>query len=51
MSYFLADDGEKIHLQISGNGRPIVMLHGWTSSAEEWFPFLEALTAGHRVYR
>lgn len=51
MSYFLADDGEKIHLQISGSGRPIVMLHGWTSSAEEWFPFLEALTAGHRVYR
>lgn len=51
MSYFLADDGEKIHLQISGNGRPIVMLHGWTSSAEEWFPFLEALTAEHRVYR
>ena len=51
MSYFLADDGEKIHLQISGNGRPIVMLHGWTSSAEEWFPFLEALTVGHRVYR
>lgn len=51
MTFFLADDAEKIHLQVSGSGRPIVMLHGWTSSSEEWFPFLAALTAEHRVYR
>lgn len=51
MTHFLADDGEKIHLQISGDGPPIVMLHGWTASHQEWFPFLAALTAGHRVYR
>lgn len=51
MSHFFADDGAKIHVKISGQGSPIVMLHGWTSSHQEWFPFLDALTAKHRVYR
>ncbi len=51
MSHFFADDGAKIHVKISGDGSPIVMLHGWTSSHQEWFPFLHALNAKHRVYR
>ena len=51
MSHFFADDGEKIHLQVSGEGPPIVMLHGWTASHQEWFPFLGALTSHHTVYR
>ncbi|WP_265944945.1 alpha/beta fold hydrolase [Dechloromonas sp. A34] len=51
MSHFFADDGAKIHVKISGEGSPIVMLHGWTSSHQEWFPFLGQLTAKHRIYR
>ena len=51
MSHFFADDGSKIHLKISGDGSPIVMLHGWTSSHQEWLPFLGALTPEHQVYR
>ncbi len=51
MSHFLADDGAKIHLKISGEGTPIVMLHGWTASHQEWFPFLDDLHRRHRVYR
>lgn len=51
MSHFFADDGAKIHVKISGEGSPIIMLHGWTSSHQEWFPFLSALTPKHRVYR
>lgn len=52
MSHFFADDGEKIHLHVSGNGTPpIVMLHGWTSSHQEWFPFLQDLNTHHRVWR
>lgn len=51
MPHFFADDGAKIHLQISGEGSPIVMLHGWTSSHNEWFPFLPALNPRHQVYR
>jgi pimeloyl-ACP methyl ester carboxylesterase len=51
MTHFFADDGEKIHVQISGDGPSVVMLHGWTSSNQEWLPFLPDLTAHHRVYR
>lgn len=51
MTHFLADDGAKIHVQISGEGSPVIMLHGWTSSHQEWFPFLPALHERHRVYR
>lgn len=51
MTHFTADDGAKIHVKVSGEGSPIVLLHGWTSSHQEWFPFLEALHEKHRVYR
>lgn len=51
MSHFFADDGEKIHVQVSGDGTPIVMLHGWTSNHQEWFPFLATLNRHHRIYR
>ncbi|MDQ5880081.1 MAG: non-heme chloroperoxidase [Pseudomonadota bacterium] len=51
MSHFFADDGEKLHLKISGEGPPLVMLHGWTASHQEWFPFLAELNKHHTVYR
>ncbi len=51
MNHFLADDGEKIHLKISGDGPPMVMLHGWTASHQEWFPFAAELQKHHTVYR
>lgn len=51
MSHFLADDGEKLHVKISGGGPPLVMLHGWTASHQEWFPFLAELNKHHTVFR
>ena len=51
MHHFLADDGEKIHLKISGDGPPLVLLHGWTASHQEWFPFLGEFNKHHQVYR
>ncbi len=51
MEHFIADDGEKIHLKISGEGPPLLMLHGWTSSHQEWFPFIAELQKHHTVYR
>ena len=51
MTHFFADDGEKIHVQVSGDGSPILMLHGWTASHREWLPFLDQLTPHHRVFR
>jgi len=51
MQHFRADDGETLHLKISGSGTPLVMLHGWTTSHAEWFPYLAELNKHHTVYR
>jgi non-heme chloroperoxidase len=51
MSHFFADDGEKLHIKISGEGPPLVLLHGWTASHQEWFPFIAELSKHHTVYR
>lgn len=50
MMRFTADDGEALHVHIQGQGSPIVMLHGWAASHEEWTPFVEALSRQHCVY-
>jgi pimeloyl-ACP methyl ester carboxylesterase len=51
MNMLTADDGETIHLRISGDGRPLVLLHGWTSSHRDWNPFIEPLAAHFRILR
>lgn len=51
MDAFIADDGESIHVAVSGDGPAIVMLHGWTASHTEWAPLVHALSKDHAVYR
>jgi len=51
MEHFIADDGEPIHLAISGEGPPLILLHGWTDSHRGWKPFLPEFEARHTVYR
>jgi non-heme chloroperoxidase len=51
MQHFVADDGETIHLEIAGTGSPLVLLHGWTASHQEFSPVVAALGAKHRVFR
>jgi pimeloyl-ACP methyl ester carboxylesterase len=48
---FAADDGESIRVALSGEGAPIVMLHGWTASHTEWAPLVQGLSRSHAVYR
>lgn len=50
MDSFLADDGERLHLRIAGEGPPLILLHGWTSSHMIWNPFIDALREHHRLY-
>lgn len=54
MPHFLADDETEIQLALDhadAPGLPVVMLHGWTSNRDEWFPFLGTLAGRHPVYR
>ena len=46
-----ADDGERLHVRLSGNGPPILLLHGWTSSHASWAPLIEPLGQRHRLLR
>ena len=51
MENLLADDGETLHLRISGSGQPLLFLHGWTSSHTVWRPLLEALSPHCQMFR
>ncbi|HMV16927.1 MAG TPA: alpha/beta hydrolase [Zoogloea sp.] len=51
MQHFIADDGECLHVQVSGEGPPVILLHGWTSSHRDWNPFVDVLSADHHVLR
>jgi 2-succinyl-6-hydroxy-2,4-cyclohexadiene-1-carboxylate synthase len=42
-------DGLRLHVQVSGDGTPLVLLHGFTGSAESWSALRPRLAAGHRV--
>jgi len=50
MQHFTADDGAHIHVRILGQGAPLVFLHGWTSSHQEWLPYGKALAERHQVF-
>ena len=42
-------DGLRLHVTVSGDGPPLVLLHGFTGSAESWSALRPRLAAGHRV--
>ncbi|MBL8412849.1 MAG: alpha/beta hydrolase [Propionivibrio sp.] len=46
-----ADDGEQLHIRLSGSGTPILLLHGWTSSHAAWAPLIKPLAGQHRLLR
>lgn len=47
---FLTADGESIPVARVGKGPPIVILHGWTATQQEWLPYAEALAEHSSVY-
>lgn len=51
-NYFKASDGVKIHYLVQGKGTPVVLIHGYTGSAEgNWFRngIAQALAKNHMV--
>lgn len=50
MPYATARDGTKLYVKDWGQGRPVVLIHGWPLSADSWDPIAVPLAeAGHRV--
>ncbi len=46
---FDAGDDLRLHIAESGEGPPLVLLHGFTGSTETWTPFRTALDQAYRV--
>jgi pimeloyl-ACP methyl ester carboxylesterase len=46
-----ADDGETLHLRHRGEGPPVLLLHGWTSSHMAFSPLVEQLSKTYQVLR
>lgn len=50
MSYATAEDGTKIRYKEYGEGRPVLLIHGWPLSGDSWDPVMMALAdAGFRA--
>ena len=43
MAYFETRDGTKIRYKELGEGRPVILIHGWPLSADSWDPVMIAL--------
>jgi pimeloyl-ACP methyl ester carboxylesterase len=48
-SHFVEIDGVRLHYQEKGNGTPLVLLHGYTSSTYSWKDVFEPLSKKFRV--
>jgi len=44
-----AGDDLRLHVVVSGSGAPLVLLHGFTGSAESWIPLRESLDDSYQV--
>jgi len=43
-------DGDLVHYEVLGRGRPVILLHGWLGSWRYWIPLMQQLHLKYRVY-
>jgi pimeloyl-ACP methyl ester carboxylesterase len=43
-------DGEVVHYEVIGRGRPIIFLHSWVGSWRYWIPALQTASTSYRTY-
>ena len=43
-------EGEIIHYEVLGRGRPLIFLHGWVGSWRYWVPTMQAASISFRTY-
>jgi pimeloyl-ACP methyl ester carboxylesterase len=46
----ITNDGNIIHYEVLGRGRPVILLHGWIGSWRYWIPTMQLLQTKYRVY-
>ncbi|WP_250152452.1 alpha/beta fold hydrolase [Ancylobacter radicis] len=46
---FLTGDGVELHYIAAGAGRPVILIPGWSQTAEEWTFQIESLSTAYRV--
>ena len=47
---YTADDGQSIPVRITGQGAPVVLVHGLGCSHKHWMPAAKRLARHHRVF-
>jgi pimeloyl-ACP methyl ester carboxylesterase len=43
-------DGDFVHYEVIGRGRPIILLHGWLGSWRYWIPTMQSASVSYRAY-
>ncbi len=43
-------DGDLVHYEVLGRGRPVILIHGWLGSWRYWVPTMRQLQLKYRVY-
>ncbi|MFN8527804.1 MAG: alpha/beta hydrolase [Anaerolineae bacterium] len=43
-------NGDLVHYEVLGRGRPVLLIHGWIGSWRYWVPTMQQLQAKYRVY-
>ena len=43
-------DGDLIHYEVLGRGRPVILIHSWIGSWRYWIPTMQQLHLGYCVY-
>ncbi len=43
-------DGDLVHYEVLGRGRPVILVHGWVGSWRYWIPTMQKLHLKFRVY-
>lgn len=46
----ITTDGNLIHYEVLGRGRPVILVHGWIGSWRYWIPTMQLLQLKYRVY-
>lgn len=49
MAFFKTNDGASIHYEVTGAGKPLVMLHGWDQSAKAFCENIPVLSKKYQV--